>query len=163
MRNLSGRSSAAAKDIKGLIQESTRHVEHGSRLVNDSGAKLHEIVTAVKGVSDIVSEIASASLEQSDGIAQVNKAVMQMESMTQQNAALVEQAAAASQSMGEQARELETMVSFFQLDEDDSGSAPDLAVDEDTADTEVLDSEPTAEALAAEPVQEEDNGEWTRF
>ncbi len=161
VRNLAGRSSAAAKDIKALIQESTGHVDHGTRLVNDSGAKLHEIVAAVKGVSDIVSEIASASLEQSDGIAQVNKAVMQMESMTQQNAALVEQAAAASQAMGEQAGELERMVAFFQLDE----------VVEPSAAAETEANEPTPNPVAsvgavdelpmAEPA--DDDGDWTRF
>ena len=106
VRSLAGRSSTAAKDIKLLIQESINNVNKGMKLVNDSGARLHEIVTAVGGVNDIITEIAAASLEQSDGIAQVNKAVIQMEGMTQENAALVEQAAAASQSMGDEAREL---------------------------------------------------------
>jgi len=163
VRNLAGRSSAAAKDIKSLIQESTKHVDNGTRLVNNSGAKLHEIVSAVKGVSDIVSEIASASLEQSDGIAQVNKAVMQMESMTQQNAALVEQAAAASQSMGEQASELERMVAFFQLEDEAISDEPTAEITTEAGEVETAAEELDEEIPTAEPIGEDDAGEWTRF
>ena len=119
VRNLAGRSSTAAKEIKGLIQNSVDKVENGSRLVSESGGALSEIVDSVKKVSDIVAEIAAASKEQSDGINQVNKALLQMDEMTQQNASLVEEAAAASEAMGAQAQELDALVSFFKLNESD--------------------------------------------
>ena len=106
VRNLAGRSATAAKEIKGLIQDSVRKVDEGSSLVTQSGATLEQIVSAVKKVTDIVAEIAAASQEQSSGIDQVNKAVMQLDELTQQNAALVEEASAASQAMAEQARSL---------------------------------------------------------
>ncbi len=102
VRSLAGRSATAAKEIKALIQDSVSRVSEGSRLVDESGRTLDGIVTAVKKVSTIVAEIASASREQSIGIDQVNKAVMQMDEGTQQNAALVEQAAASSESIVEQ-------------------------------------------------------------
>jgi methyl-accepting chemotaxis protein len=120
VRSLAGRSATAAKEIKELIQDSVRKVEDGSLLVTQSGQTLEQIVMSVKKVSDIVAEIAAASREQSSGIEQVNKAVMQMDEMTQQNAALVEQATAASQSMAEQARDLTKMMERFQVG--DSGS-----------------------------------------
>jgi methyl-accepting chemotaxis protein len=121
VRSLAGRSATAAKEIKELIQDSVRKVEDGSLLVTQSGQTLEQIVLSVKKVSDIVAEIAAASREQSSGIEQVNKAVMQMDEMTQQNAALVEQATAASQSMAEQARDLTKMMDRFQVGE--AGSA----------------------------------------
>ncbi len=117
VRNLAGRSATAAKEIKGLIQDSVVKVKDGAKLVNDAGKALEEIVTSVKKVSDIVAEIAAASQEQSSGIAQVNKAVLQMDEMTQQNAALVEEAAGASESISAQAQELMAMVGFFKVDE----------------------------------------------
>jgi PAS domain S-box-containing protein len=121
VRSLAGRSATAAKEIKELIQDSVRKVEDGSLLVTQSGQTLEQIVLSVKKVSDIVAEIAAASREQSSGIEQVNKAVMQMDEMTQQNAALVEQATAASQSMADQARDLTKMMERYQVGE--SGSA----------------------------------------
>ena len=121
VRSLAGRSATAAKEIKELIQDSVRKVGDGSVLVTQSGQTLEQIVISVKKVSDIVAEIASASREQSSGIEQVNKAVMQMDEMTQQNAALVEQATAASQSMADQARDLTVMMEKYQIDEPGSG------------------------------------------
>jgi len=121
VRSLAGRSATAAKEIKGLIQDSVKKVEDGSVLVTESGQTLEQIVMSVKKVSDIVAEIAAASREQSAGIEQVNSAVMQMDEMTQQNAALVEQATAASQSMAEQAGELTRMMGRYRVD--DSGAA----------------------------------------
>ena len=115
VRNLAGRSATAAKEIKGLIKDSVRKVEDGSALVTQSGQTLGEIVAAVKKVSDIIAEIAAASREQSSGIEQVNKAVMQMDEMTQQNAALVEEASAASQALAEGAGELNRMMERFAL------------------------------------------------
>ncbi len=115
VRNLAGRSATAAKEIKTLIEDSVLKVGEGSKLVDETGQTLEEIMGAVKEVSGIISEIAAASQEQSEGVEQVNKAISQMDEMTQQNAALVEQAAAASESMGEQARSLTEMVEFFTI------------------------------------------------
>jgi methyl-accepting chemotaxis protein len=117
VRSLAGRSATAAKEIKDLIQDSVKKVEDGSVLVTQSGQTLDQIVASVKKVSDIVAEIAAASREQSSGIEQVNKAVMQMDEMTQQNAALVEEATAASQSMADQARDLNKMMSRYRIDQ----------------------------------------------
>ncbi len=117
VRSLAQRSAGAAKEIKGLINDSAEKVRSGSELVNQSGKALAEIVDSVKKVTDIVAEIAAASQEQSAGIDQVNNAVMQMDEMTQQNAALVEEAAAAARAMQEQAGELTQQVGFFHLNE----------------------------------------------
>ena len=117
VRNLAGRSATAAKEIKGLIQDSVKKVDEGSMLVTQSGATLEQIVSAVKKVTDIVAEIAAASQEQSAGIEQVNKAVMQLDELTQQNAALVEEASAASQSMADQARGLNETMARYRVDE----------------------------------------------
>jgi methyl-accepting chemotaxis protein len=124
VRNLAQRSAEAAKEIKDLINDSVDKVANGSALVDSSGQALSEIVTSVKKISDIVSEITSASQEQASGIEQVNKAVMQMDDMTQQNAALVEQAAAASKSMEEQAVQLAEQVQFFKMTGNDTAKAP---------------------------------------
>jgi methyl-accepting chemotaxis protein len=123
VRNLAGRSAAAAKEIKTLIHDSVEKVKHGSVLVSESGQTLEKLVSSVKKVSDIMSEIAAASSEQSAGIEQVNRAVMQMGDMTQQNAALVEEAAAASKSMAEQASELNRLMERYRIDSQSSGHA----------------------------------------
>ena len=115
VRNLAQRSAGAAKEIKGLIEDSVSKVEEGSNLVDESGKALEEIVIAVKKVSDIIAEIAAASQEQSSGIGQVNSAIAQMDETTQQNAALVEEAAAASQSLNEQGQRLSSLIAFFKL------------------------------------------------
>ena len=117
VRSLAGRSATAAKEIKELIQDSVRKVEGGSVLVTQSGQTLEKIVASVKKVSDIVAEIAAASREQSSGIEQVNRAVMQMDELTQQNAALVEEATAASQAMAEQVRGLNDMLERYRVAE----------------------------------------------
>jgi methyl-accepting chemotaxis protein len=118
VRNLAQRSAAAAKEIKELIGDSVEKVEDGSKLVGEAGKTMDEIVASVKRVTDIMSEIAAASIEQSAGIDQVNKAVNQMDEVTQQNAALVEQAAAAAESLEEQAQTLSDTVAQFRLDSD---------------------------------------------
>ena len=123
VRNLAQRSAAAAREIKGLIQDSERRVEEGSTLVLQSGQTLEEIVAAVKKASDIVAEIAAASREQSAGIEQVNKAVVQLDELTQQNAALVEQAAAASESMADQARALGATMNGYRTRADAAGES----------------------------------------
>jgi methyl-accepting chemotaxis protein len=128
VRNLAGRSATAAKEIKGLIQDSVKKVDEGSNLVTQSGATLEQIVSAVKKVTDIVAEIAAASQEQSAGIEQVNKAVMQLDELTQQNAALVEEASAASQSMAEQANALSETMSRYQVNDGRSAGTPSAEV-----------------------------------
>jgi methyl-accepting chemotaxis protein len=123
VRKLAQRSADAAKEIKTLIVDSGEKVDGGTRLVDESGKVLAEIVTAVKKVSDIVAEIAAASQEQAAGIEQVNKAVMQMDEVTQQNAALVEEAAAASESVEVQARQMRQLMEFFTVEQ--QGTAAD--------------------------------------
>jgi methyl-accepting chemotaxis protein len=115
VRTLAQRSAQAAREIKGLIGESVDKVETGSRLVADAGQTMGEIVQQVKRVSDLIGEITSSTLEQSNGIGQVNQAVTQLDQMTQQNAALVEQSAAAAQSLRDQADTLAQAVSVFKL------------------------------------------------
>ncbi len=120
VRGLASRSAEAAKEIKALIQDSVSKVEQGSRLVNDSGQTLADIVASVKKVTDIVSEIAAASGEQASGIDQVNKAVTQMDEVTQHNAALVEEASAAAQALSDQASRLDAMMARFKVIESDA-------------------------------------------
>jgi methyl-accepting chemotaxis protein len=121
VRNLAQRSAAAAKEIKVLIGDSVNQVEAGSMLVSQAGATMEEVVVSVRRVTEIMSEITLAGQEQSAGIEQVNQAIAQMDSVTQQNAALVEEATAASQSMRVQAGGLDSLVSIFTLD---GGAAP---------------------------------------
>ena len=117
VRNLAQRSAAAAKEIKALIDDSVGKVDNGSKLVDQAGKTMGEIVIAVKRVTDIMAEISAASMEQSAGIDQVNQAITQMDEVTQQNAALVEEAAAAAESMEEEAENLARSVSVFKLGE----------------------------------------------
>jgi methyl-accepting chemotaxis protein len=115
VRSLAQRSAQAAREIKSLISDSVERIETGSRQANAAGAAMDEIVSQVKRVSDLIGEITSASLEQSSGIGQVNDAVTQMDQVTQQNAALVEQSAAAASSLNEQATLLATAVATFKV------------------------------------------------
>lgn len=118
VRNLAQRSATAAKEIKTLINESVQKVTEGSEMVNQSGKTLEEIVESVKRVADIVAEINAASQEQASGIDQTNKAIMQMDDTTQQNAALVEEIATSSENLQQQASELLRLVEFFKTSED---------------------------------------------
>ncbi|MDN3546491.1 methyl-accepting chemotaxis protein [Kinneretia asaccharophila] len=118
VRTLAQRSAEAAKEIKSLIGASVDKVEIGSRLVQEAGTSMDEIVASVQRVSDIIGEISAASSEQRDGIAQVNGAVTQLDQMTQQNAALVEESAAAAESLKDQAHKLNEVVSVFRLGND---------------------------------------------
>jgi len=115
VRNLAQRSAAAAKEIKALIGDSVDKVGAGTKLVDEAGKTMEEIVASVKRVTDIMSEITAASQEQSAGIEQVNQAITQMDGVTQQNAALVEEAAAAAELLEEQARNLEAAVAVFNV------------------------------------------------
>ena len=115
VRNLAQRSAAAAKEIKALIVDSVEKVEAGSKLVDQAGATMHEIVVSVKRVTDIMAEIVAASQEQSAGIEQINQAIAQMDEATQQNASLVEEAAAASEALRDQSRSLAEVVGVFKM------------------------------------------------
>ncbi|MFG6430652.1 methyl-accepting chemotaxis protein [Roseateles sp. LYH14W] len=115
VRLLAQRSAEAAREIKGLIGASVERVEAGTQLVNDAGTTMTDIVGSVQRVTDIIGEISAAAIEQSQGIAQVNGTVTELDQMTQQNAALVEESAAAAQSLKEQAVRLAGLVSSFKL------------------------------------------------
>ena len=120
VRTLAQRSATAAKEIKGLIDDSVQQVEAGSRLVQDAGATMGKVVDSVRRVTNIVTEISNASQEQSTGITEVGSAVSQMDQFTQQNAALVEEATAAAQSLQQQAAQLADAVASFKLDDHSS-------------------------------------------
>ena len=128
VRSLAQRSASAAKEIKELIADSVSKTAEGTRQVENAGHTMQDIVTSVKRVTDIIGEIAAASLEQSSGIEQVNEAIMTMDDVTQQNTALVEQAAAAAESLMEQAEELMNAVSVFTLDEENAYQKPNFRV-----------------------------------
>jgi methyl-accepting chemotaxis protein len=115
VRSLAGRSAEAAKEIKSLIGASVERIETGSRLVSDAGRTMTDIVTSVQRVTDIIGEITASTADQSQGIDAVNGSVVQLDQMTQQNAALVEQSAAAAESLSEQAQRLAEVVGTFKL------------------------------------------------
>ncbi len=171
VRNLAQRSAEAAKEIKTLISDSVEKVSEGSRLVDKSGETLAEIVTGVKKSSDIIAEIAAASEEQATGIEEVSKAVSQMDEMTQQNAALVEEAASASETMTDQATELSQMMQFFKVDAAPVGAPevthvqqPAAAPSEPPAPTPAA-AAPAAAPAPAAPAQKpsDSDGEWEEF
>jgi PAS domain S-box-containing protein len=127
VRNLASRSAQAAKEIKGLIQDSVGKVAEGTKLVDESGKVLKEIVIGVKKVTDVMAEIASSSREQAAGIEQVNKTITMMDDVTQQNAALVEEATAAAHALTEQATNLTRLIARYQVGEDSAGKIPRAA------------------------------------
>ncbi len=127
VRSLAGRSADAAKEIKALINDSVSKVESGSKLVQNAGDTMGEIVNSIKRVCDIMGQISTAAADQSEGIGNVNTAVGELDRMTQQNAALVEQSAAAAESLREQAQRLEQAVSVFRLSAGPARAAPPLA------------------------------------
>jgi methyl-accepting chemotaxis protein len=116
VRSLAQRSADAAKEIKSLISASVERVDHGSALVDRAGVTMAEIVSSIARVTDIMGEISAASTEQSSGVGQIGDAITQMDQATQQNAALVEESAAAAESLKDQARQLVQVVSVFKLD-----------------------------------------------
>ncbi|WP_353224371.1 methyl-accepting chemotaxis protein [Salinisphaera hydrothermalis] len=142
VRTLASRSAQAAKDIKALVEDSTQKVAGGAEQVERSRKALDEIADSVQRVSSIVAEIAAASQEQSSGIEQVNLAISQMDGVTQQNASLVEQSAAASRSLEEQAQSLKTRVAFFKLEAADAldDTAEEQAATEHAARTSMMPS-----------------------
>ncbi len=160
VRTLAQRSASAAKEIKLLIDDSVGKVDAGARLVDQAGATMDEIVASVRRVTDIMGEISSASLEQTEGIEQINMAVSQMDQVTQQNASLVEEAAAAAESLQGQAGKLAELVSVFKLD----ARAPSVAAPAAQARTATRLAAPALRAARPEPrkaaVREE---EWETF
>jgi uncharacterized phage infection (PIP) family protein YhgE len=117
VRNLAQRSAEAAREIKALISVSVGRVEQGSALVDRAGATMQEVVASIRRVTEIMGEISAASVEQSNGVAQVEQAVTQMDQMTQQNAALVEESAAAAENLKAQAEQMVQAVAVFKLSE----------------------------------------------
>ena len=151
VRSLAARSAQAAKEIKSLIGASVEKVEGGSRLVADAGKTMTEIVSSVQRVSDIIGEITAASSEQSDGIGQINGSVAQLDQMTQQNAALVEQSAAAAESLKDQATKLSNVVATFQLGDPMSGHGAPRAAPAPAAAKPVAARAPTVARAATPP------------
>jgi methyl-accepting chemotaxis protein len=113
VRNLAQRSATAAHEIKGLIQDSVAKVQDGSRLVDESGRHLHDIVAAANKVADIIGEISCASQQQANGLDQVNRAIMQMDELTRRNAAMAQQTATVAGSMTSQAKALTDLIAVF--------------------------------------------------
>ena len=116
MRSLAQRSAQAAKDIKDLINNSNGQVKEGVDRVNDAGIALHEVVESIKGVAKVITDIASASSEQSTGIKQINIALNQMDEVTQQNSALVEENAATAKPLEQQAGRWTSALRFFKIE-----------------------------------------------
>jgi len=171
VRNLAQRSAAAAKEIKTLIGDSVEKVEGGSKLVAQAGQTMEEIVTSIRRVTDIMSEITAASVEQSAGIEQVNLAITQMDEVTQQNAALVEEAAAAAEALEEQAQNLSVSVGTFKMDERSGSGMRSAQVSArhiaPTRKPAALGKPGAGKGMAvakpkAKP-QQEDDGEWEEF
>ncbi|NBD19322.1 chemotaxis protein [Aquabacterium fontiphilum] len=154
VRTLAQRSAQAAKEIKTLINASSEKVESGSRLVQDAGSSMMEILNSVQRVSDIIGEISAASSEQSDGISTVNQSVNQLDQMTQQNAALVEESAAAAESLKDQASRLAQAVAAFKLGHHSGRTGGGFSAAVPTAAT--VASEVIAKAQAAAPTLREE-------
>jgi methyl-accepting chemotaxis protein len=162
VRNLAQRSAAAAKEIKTLIGDSVDKVDAGSRQVDQAGATMNEIVGAVKRVTDIMAEIAAASNEQNAGIEQVNQAITQMDEVTQQNAALVEEAAAAAESMQEQANALYVAVGVFKLNKNKASAQAPIARPAIAPHAAAKMALPRKERKLIK-AREEKDGEWKEF
>jgi aerotaxis receptor len=170
VRNLAQRSATAAKEIKALIDDSVKQVEEGATLVNKTGKTMDEIVTAIRNLTEIISDITSASKEQSTGIEQVNQAVSQMDDVTQQNAALVEQAAAAAASLEQQAHELVGAISIFNLAQS-SAKRPSVVHLANKKNAELIDydEDNTVHAGRAKPRNRkkiavgDNNNQWSEF
>ncbi len=165
VRNLAQRSAAAAKEIKELIRDSVSKVEDGTLLVNESGSTLQEIVAAVQKVTEMIAGISIASEEQSEGIEQVNKAITQMDEMTQQNAALVEEASAAGESMAEQANGMRQLLSFFHINQGQA-ALPSSVTPIHVAPTANKASQPRTQRISSQPVGDDfvdSSDEWEDF
>lgn len=156
VRSLAGKSADAAREIKLLIQDSTTRVNVGSELVQQAGSTMEEMVSAVSRVTDIIDEISAASLEQSEGIGQINEAIAQMDQVTQQNASLVQQAASASASLREECQRMEEAVSVFKL-----GSSFASTAKSGSRVSSVAPAAKSAPRTRAEPASKQ--GDWSTF
>ena len=174
VRNLAQRSAAAAKEIKALIDDSVEKVGSGTKLVEQAGSTMNEVVSSIKQVTDIVGEISAATQEQNDGIAQVHQSITQMDETTQQNSALVEQTAAAAQTLRDQADALERVVSAFTIGAPQVGyTAPARPVVRSAPVAKKLPPKPVVKAapkpLASPPQKAKttaaatSSGEWEEF
>ncbi|MAM89021.1 MAG: methyl-accepting chemotaxis protein [unclassified Hahellaceae] len=170
VRSLAQRSAGAAKEIKALIGASVENVSSGTRLVDQAGTTMQEIVSSIRRVTDIIGEITAASLEQSSGIEQVNQAVTQMDQVTQQNAALVEEAAAAAESLQDQAVELEQTVAVFRLENQNARKVSKKAVAAKASAAPVKTAMPSPKRASAVALKSEGNiartradDEWEEF
>ena len=170
VRTLAQRSSQAAKDIKALISDSSGQVRNGVKLVDDTGGALEEIVTSVARVADIVGEISAASNEQSNGIDEINIAVSQMDEMTQQNSALVEESTASARSLADLATRLNEMMKFFSVDGTSGREAATSALPPSTKITEMprysideLDRGASADSRAPLAAMTADDDDWQDF
>jgi len=168
VRNLASRSAQAAKEIKALIHDSVHKVTEGSKLVGESGKVLRDIVVDVKKVTEVMAEIANSSREQAFGIEQVNKAITTMDDVTQQNAALVEQATAAAQALSEQALNLSRLIAGYKVGDADHGAAsaalprPETRV-KATAVVKSTVHRPAARGALARRLANEADEEWRQF
>jgi len=166
VRNLAQRSASAAKEIKELITDSVSKTTEGTTLVQNAGQTMEEVVVSVKHVADIIGEIAAASIEQAAGIDLVNEAVTSMDESTQQNAALVEQAAAAAESLVEQANQLSSAISAFKLDDatDTPHANQPLKSNHNHVALSVMKSRPEAEPVRTIAIKQANgNGDWEEF
>ncbi len=177
VRSLASRSAEAAKEIKNLINASVERIEAGSQLVDQAGTSMNDIVAQVKRVADLIGEISTSALEQTSGIDQVNQAIVQLDNVTQQNAALVEQAAAAADSLNHQAARMVEVVSVFKLDGRGQAAAtspaPRLAPSKPTAAQPKKPAPAPAPAAAtpraltppkpAAPAADKADDDWTTF
>jgi methyl-accepting chemotaxis protein len=165
VRTLAQRSAEAAKEIKALIGASVERVEAGSALVNDAGRTMQDIVGQVKRVSDLIAEISAASVEQTQGIGQIGDAVTQLDQVTQQNAALVEESAAAAESLRLQAAQLNEAVAIFQVP-GQAAAAPVVAAQPTTipgAAPARRAVAPAARTTRAQPAMADTGGQWSAF
>ncbi|MFU8788305.1 MAG: methyl-accepting chemotaxis protein [Methylobacter sp.] len=161
VRNLAQRAASAAGEIKNLIGNSVEKVEDGSKLVSQAGRTMEDIVNSIHGVTAIMTEISAASVQQTAGIEQVNMAICQMDDVTQQNAALVEQATAAAESLEEQTQQLTVTVTHFKMNGDSLGVG--RSVDEEPFVTQTKDvQEPIGHLVKLDP-QSSDSGGWEEF
>ncbi|MBS1186094.1 MAG: rane protein [Burkholderiaceae bacterium] len=169
VRSLAQRSAAAAREIKALIDDSVSKVGEGSKLVDQAGLTMTEIVSSIQRVTDIMGDIAAATSEQVDGIEHVNQAIAQMDQVTQQNAALVEEAAAAAESMQEQAGKLVEVVSVFQTGQDSQQTSAKVRVASKPRAVAALQNKPAsaqsapALQIAASRKGQEKNEDWEEF
>ncbi|MDP2099111.1 MAG: methyl-accepting chemotaxis protein [Methylobacter sp.] len=161
VRSLAQRAAAAAGEIKNLIGDSVEKVEDGSKLVSQAGKTMEDIVNSIHGVTSIMTEISAASVQQTAGIEQVNMAICQMDDVTQQNAALVEQATAAAESLEEQTQQLTVTVTHFKMNGEASGAGGLVYAKPDIKQTESLD-EPIGHLVKLDP-QSSDSGGWEEF